>query len=330
MRQHKKLLSLLLALLFASALLSTSVFAAGAIELDASSTLTLTYHDGKTPLEGAHFSLYLVAEFDRFGNLTPLEEFEQFNIDIHGQNDEAWRVLASTLEGYVLRDKLEPVDQGATDRHGVLSFPTAQSSLISGLYLVLGSRHIQNDQYYYAAPFLITLPSPNQDDNSWNYDVSAFPKSSSRPIPDESETTKRKVIKRWANDNDELRPQEITVQLLCDGEIYDTVVLSSENGWKYTWPELDSGYQWNITELTPEDYTVSIYREGVTFVVTNTGNQPDDESGPQAVSSSPEFPDVSRLPQTGQLWWPVPALLCTGLLLIIIGVLKKRGKADED
>ena len=40
------------------------------------------------------------------------------------------------------------------------------------------------------------------------------------------------------------------------------------------------------------------------------------------------YPD-DKLPQTGQLWWPVPALLCAGLVLILAGVIRRRGTGDE-
>lgn len=36
------------------------------------------------------------------------------------------------------------------------------------------------------------------------------------------------------------------------------------------------------------------------------------------------------LPQTGQLWWPVPALLCGGLFLLLVGVVKRRSRNDEE
>ena len=35
------------------------------------------------------------------------------------------------------------------------------------------------------------------------------------------------------------------------------------------------------------------------------------------------------LPQTGVLWWPVPILLCTGLLFCIIGAIKRRLRKNE-
>lgn len=36
------------------------------------------------------------------------------------------------------------------------------------------------------------------------------------------------------------------------------------------------------------------------------------------------------LPQTGQLWWPVPMLLCGGLFLLLVGAVKRRSRNDEE
>lgn len=44
-------------------------------------------------------------------------------------------------------------------------------------------------------------------------------------------------------------------------------------------------------------------------------------------------PDVplGDLPQTGQLWWPVPILAIAGLMLMIAGIIRRRtgGYYDE-
>ena len=37
-----------------------------------------------------------------------------------------------------------------------------------------------------------------------------------------------------------------------------------------------------------------------------------------------------KLPQTGQLWWPVPVLTCGGLGCIVVGLLRRRRDGDED
>ena len=119
------------------------------------------------------------------------------------------------------------------------------------------------------------------------------------------------------------RPEKITVQLLKNGEVYDTVILNERNSWRYIWndlPKYDKNglpIEWRVVELTPEGYTVSITQESGTFVVTNTPKQP-------SVTPPTDQPKEPTLPQTGELWWPVPVLAAAGLLLIAAGAGKKR------
>ena len=49
-------------------------------------------------------------------------------------------------------------------------------------------------------------------------------------------------------------------------------------------------------------------------------------------SGSPSGGDGSGKPpliQTGQLWWPVPVLLAGGLLLIVLGLIRRRSIGNE-
>ena len=106
------------------------------------------------------------------------------------------------------------------------------------------------------------------------------------------------------------------MQLLENGRVVDTVVLSEENHWQYTWENLKGSSKWQVAEAkTPEGYTVSVAQEGSTFIMTNT-----------CPSDTP-----SRLPQTGMLWWPVPLLACAGLLFVVMGYILRRrhGESDE-
>lgn len=51
---------------------------------------------------------------------------------------------------------------------------------------------------------------------------------------------------------------------------------------------------------------------------------------PTSPATSPTFPGGKKLPQTGQLWWPVPVLACGGLGCIVVGLIRKRRAGDED
>ena len=51
---------------------------------------------------------------------------------------------------------------------------------------------------------------------------------------------------------------------------------------------------------------------------------------PTSPATNPTFPGGKKLPQTGQLWWPVPVLACGGLGCIVVGLFRRRRAGDED
>ena len=325
MKTSKCITSVLLGLLVLMLLLPIQVQAAGRIDLEQDVNLTISAQEGEIPLVGAKFDIYLVATVDEYGELTTTEEFDQFHVNIQGQNDDAWKKLASTLEGYVLRDQIAPTDTGKTDDQGMLFFPNNQENLKQGLYLVIGDRHTQDGYVYEASPFVVLLPSLDKEANDWVYEVSVNSKHDSEQVPEEPNTTTREVLKVWKDEEHEKeRPKEIIVQLLCDGKIFKTETLNADIGWNYTWTGLDSDHKWTIVEKELKNYTVTVTREGVKFVVTNTYNGPENPT-----STVPDKPGKTKLPQTGQLWLPVPVLIAAGLLLVVIGLLRRRGVNHE-
>lgn len=329
MTRRKRTLALLATVL---CLLTSVAQAAGSIDLTRKPTLTLTYRDGKTALSGAKFSIYRVADADETGELTVRSEFDEFDLDIRGKNDRRWREMAQTLESYVLRREFTPTDSGKTDKTGMLTFPTQGKTLAAGLYLVIGERHTQGGNDYDAEPFFALLPTQDLENNEWVYDVSANVKFSKTPVPDDGDTVTRKVLKVWDDDGaGDSRPQEITVELLRNGKVYDTVKLSEKNNWRYTWLDLDADARWSVTEKTVSGYTVSITREGITFVVTNT-KKPDRTDTPDTPvkpsnPSKPSSPAKPTLPQTGAVWWHVEALALSGLVFLILGALDRKTEA---
>lgn len=336
MKKIKHIAVRLLSMLTIFLLLPLQVLAAGGIDLTRDVSLTISDQDGNTPLAGAEFDIFLVATVDEYGELTTTEDFARFNVNIRGENDDAWRTLASTLEGYVLRDGISPADSAKTNDQGLASFPANGNILKAGLYFVLGHRHTQNGYRYDPAPFMVMLPGLDKENNIWVYDVAVNAKFDSTPIPDnpDDHTIDRKVLKVWTDEKHEKeRPKEVIVQLLRDGMIYDTVILNAENNWRYIWTNLDDSYTWNVVEKELDDYTVEVTQEGITFVVTNTYDEDiPDEPSPAAPTTpdKPTTPAKPKLPLTGQLWWPVPVLIAAGLLFIVIGLVRRRGTKDED
>ena len=51
---------------------------------------------------------------------------------------------------------------------------------------------------------------------------------------------------------------------------------------------------------------------------------------PTSPATNPTTSGGKKLPQTGQLWWPVPMLACGGLGCIVVGLFRRRRAGDED
>jgi len=193
-----------------------AVSAAGLIEEKAVSLTISSQYDG-TPLVGASFSLYRVAEVDERGELNAVPPFEAFDVETRGENDAVWMAVTAALTDYVLQEEVAPYATGVTDANGVLAFPAEGEALDKGLYLVMGDAHGQGEETYETTPFLVMLPSLDPVKNEWVYDVCVNAKH--KPLP--KDTVSYTVEKVWTDkDHENMRPEYITVTLLRNGEPY--------------------------------------------------------------------------------------------------------------
>lgn len=333
-----------LALLLLLSCFGTTAFAYGAIDTGRETSLTVYFGKDGDGFSGVEFRLYRVAEVSAGAGFTLTGDFAGYPVKVNGLDSSGWRALAQTLDGYAARDGLTPLREEPTGADGKVVF----DQLDTGLYLVIGDRYRQGRYTYTPEPFLVSLPALDEETDTWIYDAEASCKYDSDYNPPggggEDDTINRKVLKVWEDDgNEERRPNEIVVQLLRNGRIYDTVTLNDANGWKYTWTGLDDSYRWQVVEYeTPEGYTVTVDQQGITFVMTNSmteeipdepppeGDRPPDEPGEPDKPDEPGKPDQPdepgepELPQTGMLWWPVPVLAGVGLFLFLIGWGKRR------
>lgn len=297
-------------------------------------TLTLTYAPDEMAIEGVTFRLYRVAEVSQEQvSIHPIEPYSGYNV-LNGRGD--WLSKAATLAAYVARDHLEETAQARTNAAGMFTV----TGLEDGMYLIVGESIWRNGYRYTPVPFLLCLPNTT-DGHSWDQTVSTYAKFE-RTVPGDA-TVQRRVLKVWEDaGNEEVRPESITVDLLADGVVYDTVTLSAGNNWRHHWTGLDAGIQWQVVEREIPGYTVSAEENGITFILTNTLQDETDITDPDVpLEDKPTEDDdtdifdedvpLADLPQTGQLWWPVPLLALAGMILLILGVAQRRRSAwDEE
>jgi len=330
---RKRIGSILLCLLMVM-LLPVQSLAARAIDTDATSSLQVQIAPDGDAQEGVEVRIYRVATVSIDCRFTLTGEFANYSVSLNDNDADSWRTLATTLDGYVTTDAIPAFKTAETGANGAAVF----EDLPTGLYLVTGERwYASSTQYYTPTPFLVSLPNLDENDE-WVYDVQLSSKQT--PGSDSGgggdDYTQVSVLKVWEDNDSEKRPTEIVVELYDGSVLVDTVKLSKENNWQHTWNRLDEDGTWTVREQeVPEGYTVSVEKQGTRFVLTNTlpddpPPPPDDPPPPpDDPPPPPDEPPVPQLPQTGVLWWPVPVLMVSGLVLILLGVLRRRNGYEE-
>lgn len=176
----------------------------------------------------------------------------------------------------------------SSDSEGKITF----NNLDLALYLIVQTQ--KTPGYSTIDPFMVLLPQI--EENKWIYDINSMPKSDIYKVIDIN------VRKVWNNEGNR-NPQSVTIELLNNGEVIDTVVLNDRNEWNHTWYDMELDDQYSVREKNvPKDYIASYRQEGYNFIVTNT----------------------IKLPQTGLQLWLVECLSICGIVSLIIGVALKK------
>ena len=287
------------------ALCALALLLAATALAESTAALTIVFEAENRPVANAPFRIYRVAEWDG-GSFALCGDFAGYPVSLEDLDSEGWGVAANTLAGYAARDGVAPTRSGATGAEGTLTF----EGLETGLYLVTGDPVFREGRVCHPQPALVALPTRGAD-GEWSAQVTVQIKDG-EPSGGALDLT---VIKVWKDGDAAARPEGITVELLGNGVRIDTVVLSKDNSWRYTWQNLDAETLWQAVEApVPEGYTVTIDREGTLITITNTA--------PGTSGGNPS------LPQTGLLWWPVPVLTVAGMALFLCGWYGRR-KGDR-
>lgn len=315
----RRAVAIAVCLLLAFGLTATALAYSPIPDLEKECTLTLQHKFSDT-----EFELYRVASVSKEASFTLVPDLADCNVKLSGLDQGGWKGAALALSGYVSKQGITPLHSGKTskvnesDEYAKLTF----DKLPVGLYLVEGKQETREDtgMSYIFSPFLICLPDwldPEADGTKdWTYNVTMNTKYEAQKPGQES----IHVLKRWNDSVDQTeegyknyeRPKEVVVELLRDGETFDTVTLKADNGWDYTWEKLETNHDWRIVEEVPElegiedaSYEVLVNRVGVTFVLTNNIKLPP-KTDPEPSPSPTPGPDPSPTPRPSPSPSPTP------------------------
>ncbi len=129
------------------------------------------------------------------------------------------------------------------------------------------------------------------------------------------------ALDAWAADND-LAPHAVLSVNAQGQAVFENLPLGL---YLVTQPTPAPGYN----AITPFLVTVP-YLEGDTYIYdVNAGPKTQLIQQPEPAPPPPTPPEPV-LPDTGQLWWPVPVLACGGLALFALGLLLLRRRAPHE
>ena len=331
-------------------------------------TVTHTSVDNEL-MAGVASHLYLVATIDENGQYTITDDFKAYFDDQDFFNNDYdyddWKSCVAyeetgdtdNLKTYVKSKGIKAVAEGTSNSKG----ETYYTNLTLGVYYVLSDR-LEKDGYTHSfVNFVYPVPILELDKStgkiSVNYNAAASPKKSKVK---NTVISHCRIIKRWDDDGyTNRRPSSVTFNIYCDGYFRESVRLSSANNWYYEWQQ-EGVHDYTVEESSAgAGYTssVAVIKRGndFEFICTNSYNPPPpptenppeepgtpDEPGQPAVPGIPSIPEVlgairelpqvlgaRRLPQTGQLWWPLPILVIAGIFFIIKGIRKNNRSNHE-
>ena len=185
----RRFLSTALALITA-AIVCVPVFAQVPKE---SAKLTVYFHARDEKISGAEFSIYQTAKIKQlFDGTADFESVDPFT-DVSNMTQEEAKAAAVKFAAMPAKEKAKAV----TDADGNAVF----EGLEAGIYLVKETdQEDKAEDYESAEPFLVAVPSYDQQKKQWNYDVTASPKTEPKNI---SKDTKEDVPDFHQNKDDE-------------------------------------------------------------------------------------------------------------------------------
>ena len=329
MRKCKTFICILLACIALFAAMPIGAYAGYTpIDPSAKGSLTIEYKYESMPISGAHFQIYYVASVSSDVRFTADPQFIKYKDCLDNNTVDSWRSLAYAMKGDAQADKLTMFTDEVTNADGRFTL----SGIKTGLYLVVGVRRTIDGYTYIAEPTLVCVPSFDKVKEEWNYGVTIMPKKDRSENPSEDDpkdrNLTRKVLISWDDSGDtSKRPKSVNIRLMRNGVLYDNVTVTAEDNWRYVWDNLpaydesNTKIEWTISETEVPGYNLAgISKTGITFVVLNKL-----KVVPTPTPTSKPYPGPSPyLPQTGLLWWPVPVLLCLGLVLLVVGIVLRR------
>lgn len=307
-------------------------------------------------LSGIEWKVYKVGELDSNGDYQLVGDFSNYPIELNNLSTSDMLSTANTLENYAVLDDVIPTFNSITDEDGKVQFENLKNGLylFSGQSKIINdTKYIPSAMLIELIPEddslatvdLVTYPKfilKHISYENTNYTVKKVWQDDekhldNRPISITVELYKDNILENtvvldesndWSyswtsNTATEWRVKEVNIPryyrvIYLDGEVQYVVMNIYDTNF-YNSNEHEDGSETitttSIDVITDKDViTDDSSTTTDTTVTININTLESDNDSNNVTTTSEKF----RLPQTGQLWWPVPILSIFGLVCITV------------
>lgn len=243
-------------------------------------SVTLKEKSENVLIDGAEITIYHIGDASIKDNNLVFNKREELTCDVSLDNLKDTKLVSDIAK--CINDNI--IKYVGTTDNGKVTF----NNLNQGLYLVTQTKSTEG--YSDIDSFLVAIPKV--EDNKWIYNINALPKVDIYKVID------LVVEKKWNTISKNI-PKYVNIELYKGEELIDTIELSEENNWTYTFEDIEKSDKYTIKEINiPKGFTPSYKVNEYIFTVTNS--------------------DV--LADTGQIFYPIIISFIAGFIFIVFGI----------
>ena len=243
-------------------------------------SVTLKEKSENVLIDGAEITIYHIGDASIKDNNLVFNKREELTCDVSLDNLKDTKLVSDIAK--CINDNI--IKYVGTTDNGKVTY----NNLNQGLYLVTQTKSTEG--YSDIDSFLVAIPKV--EDNKWIYNINALPKVDIYKVID------LVVEKKWNTISKNI-PKYVNIELYKGEELIDTIELSEENNWTYTFEGIEKSDKYTIKEINiPKGFTPSYKVNEYIFTVTNS--------------------DV--LADTGQIFYPIIISFIAGFIFIVFGI----------
>ncbi len=273
-------------------------------------------------VKGMEWKLYKIGS--RQGDKLVIDEkFAECDVSFDNLTANSIRNITDILGNYAESHKLKTVKSGKTDKNGEVIF----KPLDSGLYMAYGKRLTIDECIYIPLNIIFEV----DETNSNKTELTAYPKLTRRFMTNsdlehtmgngQTTTSDDDIFVTGSGSNigqDNTRPTDFTNtdNITSVTENTNTTVVTNTNDTENN----NTTVIVDTNDTENNNTTVVIDTNDTENKVTVVTNENKITDTTDITKDRTDITKIDKLPQTSQLWWPVPVMAGSGIVLIAIGI----------